>query len=124
VAAYHNTFDVEAGIFASELLRTLGTAKWDLNPNFGIDARLSSVVRAPAIIETGVLVQATEHKSSQAASEALVQELIKNGFDARKSSKVYPSRPPEPPLIVIDVESRPSGPQGEAKIKRLNAKTP
>jgi hypothetical protein len=93
VAAYHNTFDVEAGVFASELLKALGAAKWDLNPNFGIDARLSAIVRAPYILETGILIRATEHKSSQIAADALLRELLMNGFDARKSPMAYPSRP-------------------------------
>jgi hypothetical protein len=74
VAAYNDTFDVEASVFASEVLRTLGRARWDTHPNFGIDARLSPLVRAPSIPETGVLVQATEQEFSQAAANAIVRE--------------------------------------------------
>jgi hypothetical protein len=119
VVAISNPFDVEASILAAEILSALKSAKWDtVVPHWAIDRNVSSLERAPSIPVTGILVQAAPDKRSQLAAKALVRELSSNGFDSRIPKKgVVGFGPKSDPLIVVDVEARPEGPQGEAKLR-------
>jgi len=119
VVAISNPFDAEASILAAEILSTLKSAKWDTTvPHWSIGRSVSSLERAPSIPVTGILIQAAPDKRSQLAAKALVRELLSNGFDSRIPEKgVVGFGPKSDPLIVVDVEARPEGPQGDAKVR-------
>ena len=121
VVAINNPFDFEAAVLAAEILSALKSADWDTNPNFGIDREVSSLVRAPSIPVTGVLVQSSPEKRSRRAAAELVTALSDVGFDSRMVTKGVvgfdPIRGKKERLVVIDVEARPEGPQGEAKLR-------
>jgi hypothetical protein len=119
VVAISNPFDVEASVLAAEILSALKSAKWDTAvPHWAIGRNVSSLERAPSIPVTGILVQAAPDKRSQLAAKALVRELSSNGFDSRIPKKgVVGFGPKSDPLVVVDVEARPEGPQGEAKLR-------
>jgi hypothetical protein len=131
VAAIHNPFDVEESVIAAEILSALKLAKWNVNPNWGITRTVSSLVRAPSIPVTGIFVEGSPEKRSQLAAKALLQVLSNNGFDCRPPTKSIGgfdrTRSRSEHLVVIDVEARPEGPQGEAKLrseaeeKRINS---
>jgi len=118
VVAINNTFDVEAGILAAEILSTLKMAKWNTNPVWAIGGAVSSFMRAPSVRVTGIIIQAAPDKDSQLAARGLLRELSGNGFDCRMSKKgVVGFGPKSEPLVVVDVEPRPEGPQGDAKLE-------
>jgi len=117
VVAFSNPFDVEASVLAAEILSTLESAKWNTAvPHWGIGRNVSSLERAPSIPITGILIQAAPDRRSQLAARALVKELSRNGFDCR-----IPKKGPVGgfgyPLVAVDVEARPEGPQGGAKVR-------
>jgi hypothetical protein len=117
MVAIHNTFDVEASVLAAEILATLESAKWVVHPTFGVNRPVSWWERAPSVPQTGIFIEASLDKRSQSAARALSRELSDNGFDCRvrKNGLIGSSLPF--PLVLIDVEARPEGPQGEAKLR-------
>jgi hypothetical protein len=116
VVAISNPFDAEASIFAAEILSALKSAKWDTTvPHFAVGRNVSSLERAPSIPVTGILIQfGSGDKRSRSAAYALVRELSGKGFDCRMPKKSTVSIGPDP-LVLVDVEARPEGPQGDAK---------
>jgi type IV pilus biogenesis protein CpaD/CtpE len=117
VVAISNPFDVESSVLAAEILSTLKLAKWDTNPIFAIGRNVSSLERAPSIPVTGIFIQAAPDKGSQLAAMALLRELSSNGFDCRIPQKGAVGGFGPKPLVVVDVEARPEGPQGDAKLR-------
>jgi|ERR1039458_4777336 hypothetical protein len=117
VVAISNPFDVESSVLAAEILSTLKLAKWDTNPIFAIGRNVSSLERAPSIPVTGIFIQAAPDKGSQLAAMALLRELSSNGFDCRIPQKGVVGGFGPKPLVVVDVEARPEGPQGDAKLR-------
>lgn len=119
VFAIHHTLDVEAGVLAAEILSTLKSAKWYTNdPHWAIGGAASAFVRAPSIPVTGILISAAPDTRSQLAARALSRELSSHGFDCRIPKKsMVGFGPRSENEVVIDVEARPEGPQGEAKLR-------
>ena len=117
VVAFNNTFDVEAAVLAAEILSTLKQAKWYMHPTFMIGRPVSWWAKAPSISVTGIFIEATLDKRSQLAAKALARELSNNGFDCRKQEKGLLGSSLPFPLVLIDIEPRPEGPQGEAKLR-------
>src|SRR5262245_1717730 len=64
-------------------------------------------------LQTGVIVGSNKDESSIKAADALVRELSALGFDARKASNI--GNGPEP-VVVVTVQARPDGAQGETKL--------
>ena len=64
-------------------------------------------------LQTGVVVTSNNDEPSMKAADALVQELSALGFDARKASKTG-NRTES--LVVVIVEARPAGAQGDQKL--------
>jgi hypothetical protein len=64
-------------------------------------------------LQTGVVVTSNNDEPSMKAADAVVQELSALGFDARKASKTG-NRTES--LVVVIVEARPAGAQGDQKL--------
>lgn len=113
--------DVEASAFASDIAATLHTAKWDISEPLAV----LSLREGPAPfgssrpVPTGVLVWHTDDEGSRKAAIALVEQLSSRGFDAiispepRNLLGIHPT----PTRVVVSVEHKPEGAQGEYKVR-------
>ncbi len=115
VSLWFNAGDHEARVFASELAVTLESAQWDVYAPATILKMLESGRRGPTTLATGILVYSTPDDISMQASAVVIQELASLGFDARKAPNAENRATP---IIIIEVEARPEGAQGEAKLRR------
>lgn len=123
--AWHDTFDLESSVFARELVSALNdNARWKAKPNFNVGGSVSMFTVAPEIPDTGILISATNDDASQQASEALIRELMNNGFNCSRGEEFVKgdTTPGTAPFIYIHVLARPEGPQGDAKVQ-AEAKT-
>ena len=68
-------------------------------------------------LQTGVVLSSTSDEPSVKAADAVVRELSALGFDARKASKTGDRAEP---LVVVSVEARPAGAQGDQKLNTLS----
>ena len=68
-------------------------------------------------LQTGVVVSSTSDEPSVKAADVVVRELSAVGFDARKASKTGDRAEP---LVVVSVEARPAGAQGDQKLNALS----
>ncbi len=116
VTAVHNTFDIEAAVFAAEIVSTLKLAKWTMS-TVGVSGPLFRWAKAPSVTVTGIFIEAATDKRSQLAARALSQELSSNGFNCRIRKRGLIGNWEKPPVVLIDVEPRPEGPQGEAILR-------
>ena len=65
-------------------------------------------------LQTGVIISSNKDASSMKAAAALATQLSALGFDAKKSDEIGTGREP---LVVVTVQARPEGPQGEMKLQ-------
>jgi hypothetical protein len=68
-------------------------------------------------LQTGVVVSSNSDEPSVKAADAVVRELSALGFDARKASKTGDGAEP---VVVVTVEARPAGAQGDQKLNALS----
>jgi len=116
VSIWFKAGDHEGAMFASDIASTLKAAQWDVYAPASVMEFAEAGHRGPTTpFETGVVVVSTGHDASIRASDAVVHELLALGFDAHKSPTVE-NRPG--PIVLVNVEARPEGPQGEAKLRR------
>ena len=64
-------------------------------------------------LQTGVVVGSNKDEHSMRAAEALVRELSALGFDTRKAANIGNG---SEPVVVVTVQARPDGAQGEVKL--------
>ena len=64
-------------------------------------------------LQTGVVISSNKDEPSMKAAEALARELSALGFEARKASDIGTGHEP---LVVVTVQARPDGAQGELKL--------
>ncbi len=67
-------------------------------------------------LQTGVVVSSNKDGPSMKAADALATELLALGFEARKAADVGNGHEP---LVVITVQARPEGAQGETKLNAV-----
>ena len=67
-------------------------------------------------LQTGVVVSSNKHGPSMKAADALAAELLALGFDARKAEEIGSGHEP---LVVVTVQARPDGAQGEMKLNAI-----
>lgn len=108
-SVWFNQGDIEGSTFASDIASALKEAQWNL---IGPPSSLATL--GAGLVETGIIITSTEDEDSLNASEILVRELIALGFDATKSPRIE-SRPVA--MVIVTIEVRPEGPQGEAKLR-------
>jgi hypothetical protein len=71
-------------------------------------------------LKTGVIIVNTENEASRHAADAVLHELLALGFDATKRIQVDQHHGP---IVFINVEHRPEGAQGEARLRALKSRT-
>ena len=112
--------DLEASTFASDIVATLHTAKWEVAERLGVLGHYEGVdpLGTNARVTTGVLVWCTADETSRRAASALVEQLVSHGFDAVISpdKSILLGANPSPTRVVVSVEHKPDGPQGEFKL--------
>ena len=67
-------------------------------------------------LQTGVVVSSNKDGPSMKAADALATELSALGFDARKAAEIGNGRES---LVVVTVQARPDGAQGEMKLNAI-----
>ena len=67
-------------------------------------------------LQTGVVVSSNKDGPSMKAADALATELSALGFEARKAADIGTGREA---LVVVTVQARPDGPQGEMKLNAV-----
>lgn len=121
----YNPEDIEAASFASDIAATLHEARWDV-----FDAMAVLGMREGPVpfgtnpqLDTGVHVWATDDENSRKAAAALAAQLSSRGFDAVMSpeAKSLLYIHPTPTRVVISVDHKPEGAQGEYKLRALKA---
>jgi hypothetical protein len=119
VVILYNPYNDEAAVFASDIFVVLHAAKWNTSAPFGTVSSTIGPGRAPTAIPTGVTVAHTRDDPARFACRALIDGLHGNGFDATESPKPLTGRDalPHPSILIITVEARPEGAQGEAKLR-------
>jgi hypothetical protein len=117
----YNPGDIEADTFGSDLAATLHAATWDVSEPLGILKIREGPVPfgTNPSLPTGVVIWHTPDKASKSAAEQLQKELTTYGFDAVISAEAGSLLEihPTPTRVVISVEPRPLGPQGEYKLQ-------
>jgi len=110
--------DLEASSFASYIAATLHAANWEVAERLGVLGQFNPPGTNGHVF-TGVLVWCTADERSRRAASALVEQLVSHGFDAVVSpdKSILLSAQPSPTRVVISVEHKPDGPQGEYKLK-------
>ena len=67
-------------------------------------------------LQTGVVVSSNKDEPSMKAADALVRELSALGFDTRKAANIGNG---SEPVVVVSVQARPDGAQGELKLNAV-----
>jgi hypothetical protein len=117
----YNPNDIEALYFASDIAKAIHIAKWDVAEPLAVLSLREGPVPfgTTPLLKTGVLVWSTDDKESREAATALVGQLSSRGFDATISSdaKGLLVIHPTTTRVVVSVEHKPEGPQGELKLQ-------
>lgn len=116
---WFNAGDAEGTSFAWELAKVAHDSKWRVfRPASILDLAGSGLPfvasEAADLLTSGVLVSTAADSRSRKAGHTLVAILNKRGFDATLSSKIETKSPSG---VWVTVETRPRGPQGEAKVR-------
>ncbi len=116
-ALVYNVNDVEAYGFAMDIDTALHEiAHWNVGEPQSVLMMREGPVRfgTNPPLETGVQVRSTMDERSTAASQSVINQLSKFGFDALRGEAIKSDKP----TVQVLVEPRPEGPQGEAKLRR------
>jgi hypothetical protein len=115
VSLWFHAGDREGGVFATDIWSAFNDAHWDAYAPASLLDLAEAGRKERPFIETGISVASTVDDDSRRAVRMLVIEFQKLGFDAYPSNgRVQQSTP----SIAINVETRPEGPQGAAKLRR------
>jgi len=68
-------------------------------------------------VDTGVVVQSTKAPAAIEFAAALIKQLNSRGFDAKRQTDPPFDEKTTEPIIWVNVEPRPKGPQGEYKLQ-------
>lgn len=109
--------DIEASAFTVDIDSALSVAQWTVHPPGEMEQRvfpnsLRFVPHTGPLLPTGVLIHSSE--GGIKAANALRDELRSKGFDAEVSPTKSDGKTS---VLVIDVNHRPEGPQGQFKLK-------
>jgi hypothetical protein len=114
VSTWSHAGDREGAVFASDISAILEAAHWDVYAPASKMDFAAAGRRGRTAIPTGVIVASSSHDTSVKASNALIRELLALGFDAIKSPTFEKQAAP---IVIINVEARPEGAQGDAKLR-------
>ena len=121
VSFWYGQGDKEAETFAWELARALNAAGWKVFSPAGLITMASAghIFGSTSPQKTGISIASTDDKSGMDASQTLVRALLSLGFDVVKNPKTEVREASE---VLVNIEVRPQGPQGTAKIRGKNNK--
>jgi hypothetical protein len=116
VSLWYGQGDKEAETFAWELGSALDAGGWKVFSPAGLISMKKAGVplRSGTPHKTGVIVARTPDESALKASESLVNALVSLGFDVEENPETELREAPE---VLVNIEVRPQGPQGKAKIR-------
>jgi len=118
-SVWYGAGDKESENFSWEIAFALDAAGWKVFSPASTASLAQSGKPFGTIprLQTGVVVSSNKDEPSMKAADALVRELSALGFDARKASKTGDRAEP---LVVVSVEARPAGAQGDQKLNTLS----
>ena len=115
-AVWYHAGAAEEEAFAWDIAKALHSAKLKVfSPASLMDLAGNGLQFDPALasLVSGVMVASTNGGQGRIAAELLVQALNDSGFDATLNPKPNPG---SLPTVWVNIETRPKGPQGEAKL--------
>jgi len=112
---WYGAGDKESENFSWDIASALDAAGWRVFSPASTSTLAQSGKAFGSIprLQTGVVVTSNNDEPSMKAADAVAQELSALGFDARKASKTG-NRTES--LVVVIVEARPAGAQGDQKL--------
>lgn len=115
VSIWYGAGDKESENFSWEIASALNAAGWTVFSPASTATLAQSGKPFGTIprLQTGVVVSSNKDEPSMNATDALVRELSALGFDARKASNIGTGAEP---VVVVTVQARPEGAQGELKL--------
>ncbi|PYJ78585.1 MAG: hypothetical protein DME69_07990 [Verrucomicrobia bacterium] len=119
VSVWYGAGDKESENFSWDIASALNAAGWRVfSPaSTATLAQSGKPFGSTYRLQTGVVVSSTSDEPSVKAADVVVRELSAVGFDARKASKTGDRAEP---LVVVSVEARPAGAQGDQKLNTLS----
>ena len=114
-SVWYGAGDKESENFSWDIASALNAAGWKVFSPASTATLAQSGKPFGSIprLQTGVVISSNKDVPSMKAADALAKELSALGFDARKAENI--GNGPEP-IVVVTVEARPEGAQGEMKL--------
>jgi hypothetical protein len=118
---WYGAGDKESENFAWDIASALNAAGWKvLSPaSIGTLAQSGKAFGSTPRLQTGVVMSSNKDAASMQAADALAKELSALGFEARKAETIGNGREP---VVVVTVQARPEGAQGETKLEAVENK--
>jgi hypothetical protein len=112
---WYGAGDKESENFSWEIASALNDAGWKVfSPaSTATLAQSGKPFGSVPRLQTGVVVSSNKDEPSMKAADVLVQQLSELGFDARKAENLGNGADP---VVVVTVQARPEGAQGELKL--------
>lgn len=116
--------DNEAQVLSSELATVLYGLHWKVfAPAAFMDwAESGRMFTGPDEVKTGIEIANTEDASAGSAAHSLADTLNRLGFDANRSPRTESLSKYGASLVIVNVWTRPLGPQGEPKLRAEKVK--
>jgi hypothetical protein len=116
---WYNASSTEAEMFADDIAEALRFGHITTTNPGGImemreGAKWNGAIKS---VETGVVIQSTKAPAAIEFAEALIKQLNSRGFDAKRQTDPPFDEKTTEPVIWVNVEPRPKGPQGEYKLQ-------
>ena len=117
-SVWYGAGDKESENFSWDIASALNAAGWKVFSPASTATLAQSGKPFGSIprLQTGVVVSSNKHGPSMKAADALAAELLALGFDARKAEEIGSGHEP---LVVVTVQARPDGAQGEMKLNAI-----
>jgi hypothetical protein len=117
-SVWYGAGDKESENFSWDIASALNTAGWKVFSPASTATLAQSGKPFGTIprLQTGVVVSSNSDQTSVNAADALVRELSALGFDARTALTTGDRAEP---VVVVTVQARPEGPQGDQKLEAL-----
>jgi len=118
-SVWYGAGDKESENFSWDIASALNAAGWKVfsSASTATLAQSGKPFGSTYRLQTGVVVSSNSDEPSVKAADAVVRELSALGFDARKASKTGDRAEP---VVVVSVEARPAGAQGDQKLNALS----
>ena len=117
-SVWYGAGDKESENFSWDIASALNAAGWKVFSPASTATLAQSGKPFGSIprLQTGVVVSSNKDGPSMKAADALAAELLALGFDARKAEEIGSGHEP---LVVVTVQARPDGAQGEMKLNAI-----